>query len=113
MSLNQNKYTQPEFCIDVHKIPGIPLGRIYVRYFLTTKPEFSCLCQSVHIIEEKPYDNGDKVIWFVSSIAHYRSLATQFPHSRHLIDTEYLLTAAFTFFRNLKLPSHNRFKDLD
>lgn len=32
MSLNQNKYPQPEFCIDVRKIPGISLGRIYVRY---------------------------------------------------------------------------------
>lgn len=108
----QTKYTQPEFCIDVRKIPGIPLGRIYVRYLWTTKSEFSCLCQSVHLIEETLYNNGDKVIWFVSSIAHYRSLAIQFPHHRHFADTEYLLTAASTFFRNLKLPYHNRFNDL-
>ncbi len=113
MSLNQNKYSQPEFCIDVYKILGIPLGRIYVRYFWTTKPEFSCLCQSVHIIEERLYGNGDKVIWFVSSSDHYRTLAIQFPHHRHFADTEYLLTASSTFFKNLKLPSHNRFKDLD
>lgn len=32
MSFNQKKYSQSEFCIDVRKIPGIPLGRIYVRY---------------------------------------------------------------------------------
>lgn len=112
MPLNQNKYTQPEFSIYVHKIPGIPLGRIYIPHVFTERCDFSHFYQSIHIVDEYCYMNGDKRIYFIAPISHYRSLATQFPHPKYAANTEYLLTTASTFFKALEFFSSTQFTDI-
>ena len=112
MSLNHNKYTQPEFSLYIHKVPGVPVGRIYIPHACTNRSELLRLYQPIHIIEEKPYMNGDKVIWFVASIAVYRSLAVRFPHRKYAANTEYLLTTASTFFKALEFFASNSFTDV-
>lgn len=71
MFLNQNKYTQPEFSIYVDKIPGIPLGRIYIPHVWAEQCELSHFYQSIHILDEYSYMNGDKRIYFIAPISLY------------------------------------------
>lgn len=69
MSLNQNKHPQPEFSIYVHKLPGIPVGRIYIPHVWAERCEFSHFYQSIHIVDEYCYMNGDKRIYFIAPIS--------------------------------------------
>ncbi len=105
--------SQPEFLVDWFKVPGIPLGRLYVPCPWTTQLESLGLCKSLHIFEEKLYMNGSKVIWFIAPVSEYRSLAAQFPHPRHFAYTQYLLKAASTFFSRLKPPYAFDYRDID
>lgn len=108
----QNKYPNPEFSIYMHKVPGIPVGRIYIPHNWTQRYEFSHFYQFIHIIEEYSYMNGDKRIYFIAPIALYRSLAVQFPHPKYSANTEYLLTTASTFFKALEFFSNTSFIDI-
>ncbi|MCP6759140.1 MAG: hypothetical protein NHB32_10325 [Fischerella sp. CENA71] len=93
----------PEFLINLHEVPGFPLGRIFIPNSFTNKPEFIHWYKSVIIHREKPYFTG-KVIYFIAPYAEYQRLASQYPHHQYAAYTHYLLTQASTFFRGLKPP---------
>lgn len=112
MSLSQNTSSQPEFSLYTDKIPGIPVGRIYIPHVCTSWCDLSLLSHPIYIIEEKPYMNGDKLVWFVASVELYRSLAARFPHRKYSANTEDLLSIASTFFSILKLLSAKGFTDV-
>ncbi len=86
--------------IDVRKISGIPLGRIFIPHTFSQPYEILPLYHPTHIIEAKPYESGIR-IYFVAPISKYCSLAHQFPHRKYATNTEYLLTSASNFFRTL------------
>lgn len=112
MSFHQKKYSQPEFSIYVHKVPGIPLGRIYIPHVFTERCEFSHFYQSIHIVDEYCYMNGDKRIYFIAPISVYRSLANLFPHPKYAANTQYFLTTASTFFKVLEFFSRTKCTDI-
>ncbi|MDZ8067433.1 MAG: hypothetical protein RMY64_17700 [Nostoc sp. DedQUE08] len=93
----------PEFLINLCEIPGIPVGRIFVPYSFTTKPNFLRWYQSVEIRRVTFYVSG-KVIWFIAPVSEYHRLASCYPHHRHAAYTHYLLNSASTFFKGLKPP---------
>lgn len=105
--------SRPEFLVNCSKVLGVPLGRIYVPYPWTTRPEFLHLFESVLIYEETLYLDGAKVVWFIAPISVYRHLALWYPHSRHDAYTQYLLKAASTFFSSLKPPYGSDYTDVD
>lgn len=100
--------SHPEFLLNLHKLPGTPVGRLYIPAPWTSTPEFANFRQSVSILESKCYPNGAELIWFVAPISVYRNLAFRYPHSYHSAYTLYLLEEASTFFRGLK-PPHDFF----
>ncbi|MBD2361925.1 hypothetical protein H6G36_12145 [Anabaena minutissima FACHB-250] len=93
----------PEFLINLHLIPGVPLGRIFIPNYFLTKSEFLGWSNSVEIHHITHYRSG-KVIWFFAPISEYHRLASTYPHHRHSAYTHYLLDSASTFFRRLKPP---------
>ncbi len=100
-----NQHPNPEFSLYMYKVPGIPVGRIYIPHVCANRHELLHLHQSIHVIDEYFYMNGDKLLWFVAPVELYHWLATQFPHRKYAADTEHLLTVASTFFMALKLLS--------
>lgn len=106
-------YPRPEFSVDVRKVSGVPLGRLYLPYPWASKPEFLDLLASVHIYEVKPYPNGAKVAWFVAPTFEYRRLVLLYPHSYYGDSTLELLNAASTLFSRLKSRPDFDYRDSD
>jgi hypothetical protein len=103
----------PEFLVNYSKVPGVPLGRLYVPYPWTTTPEFVRLFECVHIYEQTLYRDRAKLIWFIAPVSEYRRLALQYPHSYYGDHTLYVLKAASTFFSSLKPPYRSDYTDVD
>jgi hypothetical protein len=113
MARAQIHYPRPEFCIDPLKVLGVPLGRLYVPYPWTTKPEFLRLFESVHIYEHKPYGAKAQLIWFIAPISEYRRLVLQYPHSYYGDSTLELLKVASTFFSSFQPRYASDYTDVD
>ncbi|WP_199302354.1 hypothetical protein [Coleofasciculus sp. FACHB-129] len=93
----------PEFLINFHKVPGIPLGRLFVPHSFTTTSQFLHWYNSIHLVDETFYASG-KVIWFIAPVSEYLRLAYLYPHHCYAAYTLYLLKSASTFFSRLKPP---------
>ena len=94
----------PEFLLNLHQVPGFPMGRIFVPYSFTNTLGFIHWYKSVHIYRETFYLTG-KVIYFIAPYTEYCRLASRYPHHRHAAYTQYLLRKASTFFKGLKPPN--------
>lgn len=106
--MNTHSSQQPEFLLNCHRFFGFPVGRFYLPAYFARYPQFQLCCKSVHILEEKLYLNGDKVIWFIASIEEYQRLSGQFPHSTHCQSTKFHLKLLSTLVDLLKLLSDPR-----
>ncbi|AFZ24205.1 hypothetical protein Cylst_1959 [Cylindrospermum stagnale PCC 7417] len=93
----------PEFLINLHEVPGVPVGRIFVPCSFTKKPNFLRWYKSVHIYRVIPYETGLLVL-FIAPVSEYLRFAHSYPHHRHAAYTLYLLRQASTFFKGLKPP---------
>lgn len=94
---------RPEFLLDCFKVRGIPVARFYIPYRFKDIPFFAS-----YLLDEKPYDNGDRVVWFIAPISEYCRLARLYPHHSRSDYIFYLLRTASTFFSLLKRPFRNR-----
>lgn len=102
----------PEFLINLHEIPGVPVGRIFVPHSFTRKSTFQRWYRSIRIQRQTVYASGI-VIWFIAPVSVYRSLAFFYPHPVHAAYTHYLLNSASTFFKGLKPPHLSDIEYLD
>jgi hypothetical protein len=93
---------KPEFSIKIHKLLGLPLGRLFIPNDCITR-SFLNWSKTVYVYEITNYHNS-KAIWFFASVSEYIRLAEKYPHACDDAYTKYLLRKASTFFRGLKPP---------
>ena len=94
---------KPEFLVNTDKMPGIPMGRLFMPHSSIDKYELSNLYKTIYLYKETDYGSG-KLIWFFAPVFEYIRLADKYPHRNRIYaaKTFKLLKKASTFWRYLE-----------